>query len=171
MISDLRPLSPVMHRACTAIRMCRIATSAAVLWGFSAAAQQPNAGTLAHSTSGITVTSATAVLRVDALRADVLRVRMERVGHPAEDASWAVLPEARTAHIAVKPEESGFSTSALRVTVGQDGQITVADLAGHVLQQDAVPTCWDGAGFRVTKQKTADDHFFGLGDKPGLPAL
>ncbi len=167
MTTDLRFLSPGLHRAVPSVCMHRIAVIAALLGSFSAAAQQPAAEKLAHSTSGITVTSATAVLRVDALRADVLRVRMERVGHPAEDASWAVLPESRTAHIAVEPEEAGFSTSALRVTVGQEGQVTVADLAGHVLQQDALPTRWDGPGFRVTKQKTADDHFFGLGDKPG----
>ena len=122
---------------------------------------------LVHTASGITVSGATTVLRVDALRPDVLRVRMERAGHPAEDASWAVLPEARTARVPVQPEAAGFSTAALRVTVGPDEEITVADLAGNVLQRDAAPAHWDGTGFRVTKQKIAADHFFGLGDKPG----
>ncbi len=135
---------------------------------FPAVAQQPGASeALRHTPNGVTVTTAATLLRVDALRADVLRVRMERVGHPAEDASWAVLPEARMARVSVKPEQNGFSTSALRVTVGPEGEIKVADLAGHVLQSDAVPTRWEGASFHVTKQMGAEDHFFGLGDKPG----
>ena len=40
-------------------------------------------------------------------------------------------------------------------------------MAGNVLQRDAAPVAWDGTGFRVSKQKDAEDHFFGLGDKPG----
>jgi len=122
---------------------------------------------LQPSASGVSVSNATATLRVDALRADVLRVRVYPNGHPAEDASWAVLPEARTAHVAVTATADGFSTAALRVSVGADLQLTVSDLAGNVLQRDAAPVALDGAGFKVIKQKAADDHFFGLGDKPG----
>jgi len=119
------------------------------------------------SGSGFSLSSATATLRVDALRPDVLRVRVYPVGHPAEDASWAVLPEARTAHSGVMATPDGFTTSALKVSVTPDLKITVSDLAGNVLQSDATPTAFDGAAFRVNKVKTADDHFFGLGDKPG----
>ncbi len=36
-----------------------------------------------------------------------------------------------------------------------------------MLQRDAEPVAWRGTGFRVYKAKTAADHFFGLGDKPG----
>jgi alpha-glucosidase len=122
---------------------------------------------LLHTASGIELSNGATRLRVEALRPDVLRVRVERAGHPAEDASWAVLPESRTSRMAVKPEADGFSTGAVRVTVSADGRVTVADMAGHVLQQDAVPVAWDGASFRVTKEKVAEDHFFGLGDKPG----
>jgi alpha-glucosidase len=46
-------------------------------------------------------------------------------------------------------------------------KLTVTDLAGNVLQSDVAPVTHDGDAFRVTKQKTPDDHFFGLGDKPG----
>lgn len=135
---------------------------------FPSSAQQPPAGSsLVHTKSGISLSASGTLLRVDALRPDVLRVRLERTGHPAEDASWAVLPEARTARVPVTSEPNGFSTSALRVTVGTDQQLTVTDLAGNVLQSDAAPTRWEGAGFKVSKQMSADDHIFGLGDKPG----
>jgi alpha-glucosidase len=132
----------------------------------SPVASSPLAG-LAHTTSGIELSTATITLRIDALRADVLRVRMFPKGHPAEDASWAVLPEARAAHIAVTSEATGFSTSTLRIAVAPDLRLTVTDLAGTVLQSDAAPVAWDGQSFKVSKQKTGDDHFFGLGDKPG----
>jgi len=120
----------------------------------------------AHTRSGIEITNDGYTLRVDALREDVLRVRLWPVGHPAEDASWAVLPEARTARIAVIPEPSGFSTAALRVAVAADLRLTVSDLSGNILQSDALPVSWSD-GFKVTKTRTPDDHYFGLGDKPG----
>ncbi len=96
--------------------------------------------------NGVVVEGPALTLRVDALRADVLRVRVYPNGRPAEDASWAVLPEARTARVQVTAEASGFRTSALRVTVGADLRLTVSDLAGHVLQSDAVPVRWGAMG-------------------------
>ena len=133
------------------------------------AAQLPAA---AHTSSGLqlsgtTLTGPQLTLRIDALRPDVLRVRLWPDGKPAEDASWAVLPAARTARVVVTAEPDGFSTSALRVTVGSDLRLTVADLAGNILQTDALPITWTSDGFTVTKSKPFDDHFFGLGDKPG----
>ena len=46
--------------------------------------------------NGIELTSGTTILQVTALRDDVLRVRAGHSGQLPEDASWAVLPEART---------------------------------------------------------------------------
>jgi alpha-glucosidase len=126
--------------------------------------------TLAHTPTGLQLSSPTLTLRVDALRPDVLRVRIYPNTHPAqipEDASWAVLPDARTASIAVTPEPAGFSTADLRVAVTPDLRLTVSDLAGHILQSDALPVSWTPQGFIVTKTKSLTDHFFGLGDKPG----
>ena len=120
-----------------------------------------------HDASGVSATSAGKTLRVDALRSDALRVRLYSAGHAPEDASWAVLPSSRTARVAVSGTADGFTTSALRVIVGANLELTVSDMAGNVLQRDAAPVAWDGAGFRVSKQKDAEDHFFGLGDKPG----
>ena len=132
---------------------------------------QPSRLTLPHNPSPrppqLTASGPSTTLRVDALRADVLRVRIYPTGHPAEDASWAVLPEARTAHAPVTATPDGFTTSALKVSVSPDLKLTVSDLAGNVLQKDVAPVSFDGTSFRVVKQRDAEDHFFGLGDKPG----
>ncbi len=92
---------------------------------------------------------------------------MWRGTHGPEDASWAVLREARTSHASVTPLGGGFQTSDLRVSVSSDLRLTVSDEAGHILQQDNAPVLWDGDGFRIAKRKSPEEHFFGLGDKPG----
>ncbi len=97
----------------------------------------------------------------------MLRVRVWRGNAVPEDASWAVLPEARTSRVAVAAEAHGFATKSLRVTVDDRLMLTVADLQGNILQRDAVPVRWEGDRFEVSKTRTFDDHFFGLGDKPG----
>jgi alpha-glucosidase len=141
----------------------------AVLLGFLTIASAPCQSTpgIVHNPSGITLSTSTSTIRVDALRADVLRVRLYPLGQAPEDASWAVLSEARTARTSVAPTPTGFTTSALQVSVSADLELTVSDLAGNILQRDAAPVAWDAASFRVSKQKKSDDHFFGLGDKPG----
>ena len=117
--------------------------------------------------AGITMTSGELSLEVTALRDDVLRVRMWKGADAPEDASWAVLTAARTSSVSVVAEPRGFSTKNLRVTVDDQLQLTIADLAGQVIQKDAAPVEWDGAKFKISKQNTWSDHFFGLGDKPG----
>jgi alpha-glucosidase len=106
-------------------------------------------------------------LRVNALRDDILRVRMWKGDAMPEDASWAVLPASRTSSISVTAEPHGFSTRALRVSINEQLELTVSDLSGDVLQKDTSPVRWDGNSFIVSKQRGIDDHFFGLGDKPG----
>ena len=140
---------------------------AALLSACALRAQQPSLPASAHTPSGLEFQGSTLALRVDALRPDVVRVRMWPNGHPAEDASWAVLPASRTARVNVTAEPHGFATSSLRVTVSDDEKLTITDLAGNVLQQDDLPVAWSPDGFRVTKHRTDTDHFFGLGDKPG----
>ena len=117
--------------------------------------------------TGITVDGPAFSLRIDALRADIVRVRAFPSGHPAEDASWAVLPASRTSHAAVTPIADGFTTASLKVSVSADLRVTVADLAGNILQQDALPASFSADGIKVFKQRDPVDHFFGLGDKPG----
>jgi alpha-glucosidase len=156
-----------MKPALSSLVFCQLLLSSASAVSVNAQAPQSSTQSVVHHDNGVEISSAADTLRVDALRPDVLRVRLYPVGHPAEDASWAVLTEARTAHVAVTSTDDGFKTSSLMVHVSPDLKLTVTDLAGNVLQSDVAPVTHDGDAFRVTKQKTPDDHFFGLGDKPG----
>jgi alpha-glucosidase len=117
--------------------------------------------------SGLTATAEGLTLQVTALRDDILRVRMWKGDAMPEDASWAVLPQARISSVAVTPEASGFTTKLLRVSVSDHLLLSVADLQGNILQKDAAPVLWEGTRFTISKQRSFDDHFFGLGDKPG----
>ena len=136
--------------------------SMACFLAVNAAAQQ-----LTQVPAGITTTSSGLTLEVTALRDDVLRVRLWKSAAAPEDASWAVLTSSRSSTVTVVAEPHGFSTKALRVTVDDQLLLTIADLAGNIIQKDAAPVQWDGAKFKVSKQSTWSDHFFGLGDKPG----
>ena len=122
--------------------------------------------------NGMEVHDGLLTLRITALRDGVLRLRASRTGTLPEDASWAVLPEARASSVAVTAEHDGeavgFTTASLRLTIARKtGLLTLSDLAGHVLQQDAAPLTFEGAGFQLAHTMAADEHFFGLGDKTG----
>ena len=124
--------------------------------------------------NGIEIRSGNAVVQITALRDDVLRVRVGPSGQLPEDASWAALASARSAIAKVTPETSastvGFKTARLRVTVRKDPmELKVTDLEGHVIAQDfpGRPIEYHGSSFRVYMKSPADEHYFGLGDKPG----
>jgi len=117
--------------------------------------------------NGVEVESGGHLLRVTALSESLLRVRMGKEKSLPEDASWAVLPAARTASVAVQQEEHGFATTQLHVSVSADLRIRVTDAKGKLIAQDAAPVRWEGDRFRVFKTLPEDAHFFGLGDKPG----
>ncbi|MDR3772868.1 MAG: glycoside hydrolase family 31 protein [Terracidiphilus sp.] len=143
---------------------------------------QQNAGfvrldrvTASRATSnGIEIRSGPAAIQITALRDDVLRVRVGASGELPEDASWAVLPASRTASVAVTAQSSatavGFITAKLRVSVQKNPlELTVTDLEGHIIAADLPgrPVEYNGASFRVFRKSPADEHYFGLGDKPG----
>jgi alpha-glucosidase len=124
--------------------------------------------------NGIEVRSGRALLQAVALRDDVIRIRIARDGVLPEDSSWSVLPASRRESIGVTPESSpdfvGFQTKLLRVKVRrQDFRLSVTDLQGNVLQEDAEgwPVEFHEDAFRIYKQMPADEHYFGLGDKVG----
>ncbi len=113
-------------------------------------------------------------MQITALREDVLRVRVGRNGQLPEDASWAVLPEARSKSLAVSAEDDpgavGFHTTVLRVKVERATmRLRITDLNGAVVQEDAAnrPIEFHGPAFRVYKTMRPEEHYFGLGDKPG----
>lgn len=124
--------------------------------------------------NGIEIRAGGAVLQFAALRDDVVRLRVGPAGQLPEDASWAVLAGPRAASVAVAPETSatavGFKTAKLHVAVKRDPlEITVTDLEGRVLfaQMPGRPIEYNGASFRVYMKSPEDEHYFGLGDKPG----
>ena len=149
-------LRSAMRFTCTALLLI------VPLITFSAGAQQ-----FTPARDRLTVTSSGVTLEVTALRDDVLRVRMWRGDAVPEDASWAVLPSSRISRVAVAGEARGFRTSQLRISVDDQLCLTIADLDGNILQKDAAPVRWDGTRFAVSEQLAREDHFFGLGDKPG----
>ena len=122
--------------------------------------------------NGIDVQAGDLRMKVVALRDDVLRITYARGGSFPEDASWAVLLNARQSSVPVSIEKNGdrygFRTSALIVEMDkQTLELTVRDLAGNVLEQDARPLRFDGDAFRISKKMPLDEHYFGLGDKTG----
>jgi len=124
--------------------------------------------------NGIEIHSGPAVLQITALRDDVLRLRVGPAGQLPEDTSWAVLPAARTATVNTTPETSttsvGFRTARVRVAIHRDPlEIRVTDLDGHVIAEQFPdrPIEYHGNSFRIYMRSPFDEHYFGLGDKPG----
>ncbi|HUB52644.1 MAG TPA: TIM-barrel domain-containing protein [Terracidiphilus sp.] len=122
--------------------------------------------------NGIEVRAGDVHERVTALRDDVLRIRIWHGENPPEDASWAVLSQARGASVAVTSASgsaiASFRTSALAVAVDPATlELTVRDSSGNVVSQDARPVRFDGNEFRIYKSMPIDEHYFGLGDKTG----
>lgn len=124
--------------------------------------------------SGVQVKSGDALVDVRALRDDVVRVRISSSGVLPEDASWAVLSKPRESSIAVTeentPDSVGFRTRALRIKISRrDLRLSISDLAGNLLQEDAEgwPVIYHGQDFRIYKNLPEDEHYFGLGDKVG----
>jgi alpha-glucosidase len=128
--------------------------------------------TMIAFSNGIDVSGSGLCLRVTALRDDVLRMTLTRGALFPEDASWAVLPEARQSKVAVEIDRTGpsfgFHTRTLVVEVDKKTlEVTVRDLAGNIVAQDARAVRFDGSSFRVYKSMPANEHYFGLGDKTG----
>jgi len=123
---------------------------------------------------GIQIQAGSATLRITALRADIIRVRISPDTTLPEDASWAVLSDARTKSVDVQPIQDsaavGFRTSALDVRVERNPlRLVIRDLSGNVISEDAIgrPTKFQLGGFSIYKQMPAAEHYFGLGDKTG----
>jgi len=124
--------------------------------------------------NGIEIRSGNAAMQITALREDILRVRVASQGSLPEDASWAVLAHARAEKTSVANEDNsvsvGFHTTALRVRIDRaTARMQVTDLNGTIVQQDAAnrPIEFHGPAFRVYKTMRPEEHYFGLGDKPG----
>jgi alpha-glucosidase len=123
--------------------------------------------------SGLEWHSGMGLTRVTAVAEGIVRVRIGRDGKLPEDASWAVLPDAKASAVPIRHIDTadyvGFETSELRVTLlRKTGGITIADKAGHVLLADqSAAYTTDGTAFQMKKVLPQDAHYFGLGDKFG----
>ena len=122
--------------------------------------------------NGIDLQSGDVRVKVVALREDVLRVTLAHGSSLPEDASWAVLTGSRHSSVPVEIVTSskhfGFRTHAVIVELDKKSlELTIRDLAGNVLQQDACAVHFDGDAFRISKVMPLDEHYFGLGDKTG----
>lgn len=123
---------------------------------------------------GVELRAGSAIMRITALRDDIVRVRISADGTLPEDASWAVLSEPRAQAVDVHPSEDaasvGFRTPALDVRVERNPlRLVIRDLAGNVICADALgrPVKFQLGGFSIFEQMPADEHYFGLGDKTG----
>jgi alpha-glucosidase len=123
--------------------------------------------------NGIEIRADSTRMRVTALRQNVLSVVVSPDGVMPEDASWAVLPEAREQSVEVTPVDEalsvGFRTAALDVRIERNPlRLVVRDLNGDVVCADAAPAIeFPRKGFAVYKEMPRDEHFYGLGDKTG----
>jgi len=107
---------------------------------------------------GIQVQAGPATMRITALRDDVIRVRVSPDSTLPEDASWAVLAEARTKSVGVQAMQDssavGFRTGTLDVRVERNPlRVIIRDLSGNVVSADAVgrPSRFQSGGFSVYK--------------------
>ena len=118
------------------------------------------------------------MLQVTALDDAVIRVRGGPGDSLPEDASWAVLPQARMARVPVTPVRAGrvvgFDTAALRVRVARrTGAVTVRDTDGRLVSGDRPGTgptfrpTTHGGGFTLHRHLPPGEAVFGLGDKAG----
>jgi alpha-glucosidase len=153
-----------------AIQSAQTETSARIATSVSQGSSAAN-----NLTNGIEVRQGSnTVLQVLALRDDILRIRESLNGQLPEDASWAVPSSMRHETSGIVSESShdaiGFRTKSLRVVIDRTTlRLSITDLEGHVLQEDAAgwPIESHGSRFRVFKNMPDDEHYFGLGDKAG----
>ncbi len=134
----------------------------------SAQAETQLAATTMPLANGAELHRGALVMRVVALRDDIIRVRIGPAGTLPEDASWAVLAEARAAIAPVRQTADGFSTPKLSVSINRETMaLVVRDAAGKLISADVPDAPFSIAGKRFTLHKQLADgaRVFGLGDK------
>ena len=125
--------------------------------------------TVVPHADGVDVHQGRVLMRVTALTDQIVRVRIARDGVLPEDASWAVLPEMRAHHVAVRSVPNGFATGAIRVSIDPSNlALTITDQFGRTISSDTgSPVSFDGTAFTLRRELPPGEHIYGLGDKTG----
>lgn len=126
-------------------------------------------GEISH---GIEVRAGSSLIRITAISDSVARVRVSPKGTLAEDQSWAVLPDAFPSPppVKVRTSPAAFELDLGNGTVRIEKnplRLVFLDPAGTVLTREARNMTFAGDAFRVWMTMPIDEHYYGLGDKPG----
>ncbi|WP_353227220.1 TIM-barrel domain-containing protein [Novosphingobium sp.] len=133
------------------------------------AAPAPVAATAAPADAVLSVRANGATMRVTAISEAIVRVTITRDGAPAEDASWAVPADVRSARAPAQIAGTTLTTAQLRATIDPVTlHLRVEDHDGRTIVDDtANPISFDRDGFTLRKAMPQAEHYFGLGDKTG----
>lgn len=123
--------------------------------------------------NGVELRAGDATVRITALSPSVVRLRYAPSGTFPPEHSFAVAQTGFTppvVRVADSPAAVEFRTSKFNVRVEKSSvRVSFLDPAGGVILEDDPqrPVCWVGSEFRVWKLMPHDEHYFGLGGKPG----
>ena len=122
--------------------------------------------------NGVEVRAGKSAVRVTAVSASMVRVRVAKDGVFPADRSWAVLQEAvkssPTVQVSETPQAVEFAIPSGKVRIEKAAmRIVFLDSANKVLLADSRPMAFSGSSFQVWKVMPEDEHYYGLGDKAG----
>jgi alpha-glucosidase len=121
---------------------------------------------------GVELTAGKAKVDVTFFRPGIVRVRVASNGIFAKDASWAIIESPEPPSIAVQDGAGQIRVSSGDTVVVIQKKpllINFADALGNTVLADepSLPMAWDGARISVWKKLRLQEHFYGLGDRPG----
>lgn len=122
--------------------------------------------------NGIELQTKGAQVRIQEYQPGIIRVRVNREANWPKDFSWAVtgLHKSKAHSLLVNEQQDmiELQTSQGYVQIEKSRlKITFLNSERKVLLADASPMTFNGSQFRVIKSMPLDEHFYGLGDKPG----
>ena len=99
-----------------------------------------------------------------------VRARPGRSSQPWDETSIAIEKRPPSAPLRFLPTSQGWQLQGGRFRLQlqrQDARLRIQDSQGRLLLEDRLPITFERQGFRVVHASSLDDHYFGLGDKPG----
>lgn len=99
-----------------------------------------------------------------------VRARLGPPGQPWGETSIAIEKRPPTAPLKISPMPQGWQLKGGRFRLQlqrQDARLRIQDDQDRLLLEDRLPITFERQGFRVVHASRLDDHYFGLGDKPG----